>query len=137
MADTLLIDTLDVGALAHVVTFADLLAAGPIAGDLITRDFAPGAVWQTQGHGEAYTMVVPLVMRAATRAQALADVATIAAYRGRVVTLTRRVADPAGTPVDATCQAVITADVTPIVDPPNSSHVTTTITCQNLTGGWL
>ena len=77
-------------------------------GDLIVFDFAGGAVWMPAGVFDAYTMVVPIVMKAATEDAAVADVLALNAYLGVEVTLTRKTLLD-GVLTVHTCQAVMTS----------------------------
>jgi hypothetical protein len=105
---TLLIDGFDLESIAGITDWNGLLDTPPPKGDLLTFDFQSGAVWVPSGAFDAYTIVVPIVMRGVPEDVALADVVTLDGFLGVEVTLTRR-AMLGGSLVDHTCQAVMTS----------------------------
>jgi hypothetical protein len=131
---TLLIDGFDLETIAGITNWDGLLDVGPPKGDLLTFDFAGGAVWVPANEFDAYTIVVPIVMRATPEDAALADLLTLDDYLGVEVTLTRR-AMLGGALVDHTCQAVMTSRPT-AWDLDVLGRVPVTLTFQALTG-WV
>ena len=105
---TLLINGEDLADVAAIVNWDGLLDVGTPKGDLIEFDFQGGAVWQPAGVFEAYTMIVPIVMKATPEDAAIADVLLFEVILGVEVTLTRRLLQ-SGALVDHTCQAVLTS----------------------------
>ena len=136
MADpTLLIDGWDLGTVAGITSWDGLLDVGPSKGDLIEFDFAAGAVWQPAGVADAYTMIVPIVMRATPESAAVADVLALNAYLGVEVTLTR-ITLLDGVLTSHTCRAVMTSRPTEwALDV--LGRVPVTLTFQVISGGWV
>ena len=131
---TLLINGEDLGDMAAIVNWDGLLDVGEPKGDLVVFDFEGGAVWLPAGVVDAYTMVVPIVMKATPEDAAIADVLLLDALLGVEVTLTRRLLK-AGALVDHTCQAVMSSRPTQW-DLDVLGRVPVTLTFQNLTG-WV
>jgi hypothetical protein len=100
--------TLDLETIAGITDWNGLLDTGPPKGDLLTFDFQGGAVWIPSDTFDAYTLVVPVVMRGVPEDVAIRDVLSLESYLGLEVTLTRR-AMVNGELVDSTCQAVMTS----------------------------
>lgn len=131
---TLLIDAFDLGTVAAITNWDGLLDVGPPRGDLVEFDFQGGAQWIPAGVFDAYTMVVPLVMKATPEDAAVADALALGAYLGVEVTLTRRTLLD-GVLTDHTAQAVLTSRPTAwSLD--TLGRVPVTLTFQNLIGIW-
>ena len=110
-APTLLIGSFDLLSVASIENWDGLLDTGDPKGDLIVFDFQGGAVWQPAGVFDAHTIVIPIVMKAATEDAAVADVLALNAYLGVQVTLTRKTLLD-GVLTSHTCTAVMSSRAT-------------------------
>lgn len=115
--ETIEFGTTDIGAVAHIPldAWAEILKGGPTEGDLIEYDFTAGAEW-VPGEAATYSIVVPVVMKATDPETAWGDAMDLMALRGVERTLSRTYTTDLGSQTD-TCQAVITADISPVWGP--------------------
>jgi hypothetical protein len=134
MADTILIDGVDVQTVADIMDLSGILSTGPYRADLIVRDWEPGAVAQI-GPPDAYTMDLPLLMKSDDPATALGQLRTVQGWAGRILTVTR-VITVGATVVTETCQACIVSAtaVDWLFDARNL--IGCVLMIQNLDGGW-
>lgn len=136
--DTLLVDGVDLATWAMISSAEGLLSTGPIGGDVIERDWVPGAIWQP-GPAKTYTFEVPWVMRSSQQATAMQLYRDLVAAckMGQQVTLTRRLTVGVGlTQISETCQAVCASAVTVSWDFGRRAQFGAVTTWQNLSGGW-
>jgi hypothetical protein len=133
MADTLLIDGIDIQAYAKVTDASGLIDTAPAGGDLIVMDWTAGGVWQA-GAPQPYTFDVQLLMAHEDDAGALADLQWLQQWIGREVTLTRRITVGAAQ-VDQSCRAVV-INIIPSWSFESRNLMDATLRVQNLSGGW-
>lgn len=131
---TLLVDATDLSSLALITSFEGILADGPTRGDLIEKDWTPGAVWQP-GPAGTYTFPVPVTMLSHVPDVALGQLRTIQALKGVQRTFTRRI-NVNGAGISETCQGVIASATEVSWDFRQRDKIDAVVVIQNLSGGW-
>lgn len=138
--DTLFIGATDLQSITglNVEDLSAVLVDGPYRGDNVVLPGRPGSIPYVKVRGE-YVMDIPVSIDGDDRADFLTTLDAVRSAVGadNLVTLTRRLTDPAGAPgdyIDSTCQAEYVA-VTAI-ESLTGSNGRTVLQFINCDGGW-
>lgn len=129
-----LIDTTDVQDNAHITDWSGILSDGPTRGDLIEKDYVPGAVWQP-GPAGTYSYDVPVTMKSHTHDVAVGQLRTLQALKGVQRTFSRTLLVN-GVSTTETHEGVIISAVQVSNDLRVKNKIDAMLIIQNLSGGW-